>query len=415
MPGDLSEDIVRRLLVTKYLLAANGDQLTPQSDPIAVARMVLVAHDAAELGAAAIASHVQVPDLPRPAYLMHYPSKITEKTGVAFAGGGYLEQLNTVRTSFKHHGILPDVRSWYRVVEKTWEYVDQWCQTYLEVPLEEIDLERLLVDTTVKGHYQDAKYDYHRGAYKAALESLGYGLLQVLIKLPGLQWPIVIPARGSRSAETALMLSAYGVRPSDFLALQQFLPVMSQVFLDHPQLQWNERHNGHRGNWTEPNVRFCLETFLDLALKVQHAPLVPRAMPYAAIFDDVITARGNGAELFQYQAGSSSLLAPRATGGRVVRSLQPGESLRCRVSSSNVDEESHGPRGTIEPNARPVLLLTIGEGRRMGPGGPLIPEVLYVDEAAVDVSSAPKDDPWVKQMWPHLFEGFDKEPPADSG
>jgi hypothetical protein len=45
----MREEILRRVLVAKQLLAANSGQLTPSSDATAVARMVLLAHDAAEL------------------------------------------------------------------------------------------------------------------------------------------------------------------------------------------------------------------------------------------------------------------------------------------------------------------------------------------------------------------------------
>ena len=52
----LAEETLRRLLVAKHLLASSGGQLTPHSDATTVARMILAAHDAAELALAAIAN-----------------------------------------------------------------------------------------------------------------------------------------------------------------------------------------------------------------------------------------------------------------------------------------------------------------------------------------------------------------------
>jgi len=118
MAQQLSEETLRRLLVAKHLLASNSGQLTPQSDATTVARMVLAAHDAAELAAAAIASHLNVPNLNArdQVYLMDYPARIAAAAGgAAFPGTDFLRRLNNARLGFKHFGNLPDPGSWHRV------------------------------------------------------------------------------------------------------------------------------------------------------------------------------------------------------------------------------------------------------------------------------------------------------------
>src|SRR5689334_16658628 len=110
MMAQISADILQRLVVAKHLLAANSDQLTPNSDASAVARMVLAAHDGAELALAAIASHLNAPGLTDRLFLQDYPTKIEERTGKPLAGADYLRRLNRVRVGFKHDGVLPDAR-----------------------------------------------------------------------------------------------------------------------------------------------------------------------------------------------------------------------------------------------------------------------------------------------------------------
>src|SRR3989442_64744 len=105
-----SADILQRLLVAKHLLAANSEQLTPNSDAAAVARMVLAAPDAAELAIAAIASHLNVAGLTDRMLLTDYAPKIEAQTGEPLSGSYYLRQLNRVRVGFQHDGVLPDAR-----------------------------------------------------------------------------------------------------------------------------------------------------------------------------------------------------------------------------------------------------------------------------------------------------------------
>src|SRR5438094_6350079 len=104
--AQVGSDILQRLLVAKHLLAASDDQLTPSSDAAAIARMILAAHDSAELAMAAIASHLQVPGLTERMSLTDYAPKIEAHSGTALSGADFLKQLNAVRIAFKHHGVL---------------------------------------------------------------------------------------------------------------------------------------------------------------------------------------------------------------------------------------------------------------------------------------------------------------------
>ena len=271
MPIDVRENVLRRLLVSKHFLASSVGQLTSNSDPIVVAKMILSAHDTADLTLAAIVEQLRVPDLSSWIYLLDYPYKIEEhiRPKDIFPGTGFWRQLNTARNDFKHEGILPDTRTWYRVIENTWEWVDTWCQTYLEISLNEIDLDELLANVPVKALYREANSLYLQGRYRATLESLSMALYQVLEAFPSIRFPVF----GRGNTHDALMLATFGVRPSDFLSLQAFLPSVSKAMESGKLVvEWKLRETGHPGNWSQRNVRFCLEAFIDIVLKVQHAP-----------------------------------------------------------------------------------------------------------------------------------------------
>ena len=91
---ELGPDILRRLLIAKHLLASHDGHLTPNSDPISVARTILTAHDAAELALAAIATACNA-DVNDRSTLMDYPPAIVKVSAgarhtVALAADGRL-------------------------------------------------------------------------------------------------------------------------------------------------------------------------------------------------------------------------------------------------------------------------------------------------------------------------------------
>lgn len=180
MARTVREETVRSLLVAKHLLAANSGQLTPNSDAVAVARTILASHDAADLAAAAIASECNVPGLSERTYLTDYPRKIESHTGIPFPGGDFVKQVNAARVAFKHHGTLPDPRQWYTVIDRTWDWIDNWCQSYLGLSIADINLEHLLTDLEVKKHYNAANEHHIARRYSDAIAELASALYHQL-------------------------------------------------------------------------------------------------------------------------------------------------------------------------------------------------------------------------------------------
>jgi hypothetical protein len=409
MTQPLTEEILRRLLVAKHLLASNLGQLSPHSDATAVARMILTAHDAAELALAAIANHVGVPDLRDPVYLMDYPGKIAAKATIPFLGTDFLRRLNAARVGFKHYGNLPDPQSWHRVVENTWGWMDDWCRTYLGIPLESIDLEALLADADVREHYRLAKEAYAQTDYKASLEHLGFAMFRVATAAPGVGWPTIGARTGSKKdTESALMLSVFGVKPSDYLALQDFLPGVSWIIAANGpevKLEWDLRGKGHVGNWTDTNVRFCLETFLDLALKVQHAPRVPFALQYGSVFQDAITPKGDSADLFDYVYDGATLLTQTVVGRKVIRTLSAGQRLQCSLAPSRIQERPVETTTGLGSLAQAARQPTVETADVLAVWLEDTSELFYVERETIQILAIPKDDPFIRRMCPHLYGG----------
>lgn len=390
----IREEVLRRVLVGKHLLATAMGQLTPQSDATAVAKSILTSHDAAELAIAAIAGHLGTPGLTDRLALVEYADRIekhTEKAG-ALPGATFLKQLNTVRRSFKHEGILPDVKTWYRVVENTWGWVDEWCRKYLGTDLEAIDQDVLLENKAVRDLYREARTLRAKGAYRECLEALGQAAYLVLDAFSGIRFPIL----GEANVNHALMLSAYGVRPSDFLALQRYLPSVREDSKTRIlMIKWSTRKTGHPGNWTDQSCGFCLETFLDIALKIQHAPWHPEPVDFLSVFDDVIRAKVDGVELYRLKVEGAFPFA-KVVGKDLIRRLKKDEEVRGLLWPVEKPAEGLGKifaeRTTIE-TADELNLFS-----ESIPGGPV-----YVEAKLVEIAYAPKEEDFVKKYYAHLF------------
>jgi Dolichyl-phosphate-mannose-protein mannosyltransferase len=108
--------------------------------------------------------------------------------------------------------------------------------------------------------------------------------LHALVWLPGLSLEAAPDVGGitvgRAKAEDALKLTAFGASANDFLRLQEFLPMISGF---PPGLSgspypldvfWKQNGFGHPGNWREDVVEFCISTYLNVALSIQHAPSI---------------------------------------------------------------------------------------------------------------------------------------------
>jgi len=363
-------------------LLAGSPVLTPTSDGVAVAKGILAAHDAAELALATVADHIGVPWQRGAMYLMDYAAAVQQHTKTPLSGYDFLSQLNDARVSFKHKGILPNVPQWHRVGETTVRYVDDWCRDLLDVNLADLDRAVLIENATARGLYHDAKAACEASAYQQALEFIGQALWEALRGLPG----ILVPAVGKEDVGLALRLTAFGVNAGDFLTLQQLVPSVWPGERDGEWLvTWKSRNTGHEANWTEHNVRFCLATFVDVAIKIQHAPWLPWPAPFYWVYTDTATAKHNGATVWRYPWSASPDVVKKFEQGEVyVGNLQPTEDPRPDRFSLFLDEV---------PFER-ATAFTIFLGNVKG--------ILFLDD--FEVSKKPKEDWWVRRDFPHIFE-----------
>lgn len=263
---------------------------------------------------------------------MDYVALIEQKTGKGFPGRGYFSNVNRERVSFKHHGILPNPQDFHTVVQRTTDHLEQACVDYLGMPLRDVDLSALIENATARTLYLDARRLNAAGDYQASLEALSHAVMEGVQNTP-LEFSV---RPGEPDSAVALELTAYGVDPGAYLTLQELLP---QIDLTDFSILWNTRGKGHPGNWTEPKVAFCLDTVLDLILKIQRAPGRPSAVDFQWVFNDVLTAKRDGVIVhIQHRM----MLFPQVDPPIFFGELKKGQQIRGTLTPAFRTDEAGG-------------------------------------------------------------------------
>ena len=376
----ISQEVIDRLLIAKDFLEKIRVAPTSLPNRHTLAQYILSSHDAAELALAAVAHHLGA--LPKSQeYLMNYVSEIEKRTGEAVPGKTYFSQLNRVRSSIKHEGIFPEPQQWHRVGEKVYDHVTEWCEKYLGLSFPELDESALIADPSVRGWLEEAREAYAQKDFKGALEKLALAMT-ILFHENGALRNIPI---GESRAEDAIKLATFGVPANDYLVLQYFMPRVSFSNAG-PTIRWEQYKFGHPANWTDTNLKFCLRTFVNLAVRIQDAQFIPAPIYFDWVYWHKVTALEDDVQIVGEQR-ESFLASPKKI---VARTLRKGESIYGNVQLKEISFS---------------MLLQ---------GSPVVPviefgnhaEKLYgeIEAKRVKVTCVPLDEDWTKKNFPDLPE-----------
>ena len=389
-------ELLNRLLTGKELLLTGASRLTPNSDPLLVARAILASHDASELITSAVSEYVQAERKNKVMGLMDYIAGIESATDSRFPGRQFFENLNRARVSFKHHGLLPNSQEFHQVLLRTEEHMNQVSLKYLGVSIGELDLSSLIADAGARSLYTEARDYFRQRLYKEALEKIAQALRDA-VAATRLALTIV---PGESDSQTALELTAYGVDPGAFLRMQEFLP--KESFLE-AGWQWNTRDKGHPGNWRDDTVSFCLTTFVDIVRKIQFATYQPSAINFSFLFDDVLTARHDG--VLVHSQGRFGGFYGESSQVQFLSELKCGQTVRGRLTPGIQFPDSYKWQETLFELANVYIVANpIVEGNILVPDH----HALIVRSEDVDWTYEPRAGA-VKE-YSHLFKHTEWDP-----
>ena len=387
------QDVFERLLLAKALLSEITIVPTVHPDSLTTARYILMAHDAAELVLAAIATHYRCA-VKDHAYLMDYVGAIKQTTGQEIPHRTFFSKLNRERVNVKHYGSRPNVEQWGNVAEAAYQNISSVCEQYLNIQLDQLDEAVLLQHKGAKRLIAEARAAHQGGSYQLVLEKLAHSLF-VLFKDNRALRNMTI---GKPHAEDAIKLTAFGVNANEFLALQEFLPSVSEDKSD-VNFHWNQEEHGHPANWTVEAAEFCLKTVIHVAVRIQNATWIPSAIEFLYVYEHKVTALEDNVEIVQpgntMRGGAlSALLSPPSTKPVVVRTLSKGESIIGMVERNKRDNLLSALGGYQESGSETLSISTYGPDRIWG----------NVEASKVQVTCVPRRNKFTEKYYPHLEE-----------
>lgn len=382
----LKTEVVDRLLLAKFLLGPIVSTPVAKPDRLTIARHILTAHDAAELAIAGIAYYLEcLPDSTRTFFMDYFTPIKNAKNGDPVPGRDYFSALNRARTGIKHHGDFPDVQTWYRVGENTYQYISEWCTKYLKISFEDLDESALIKHEEAKELFIEAQNERKKNSFKGSLENLARALFVIFSDNPALRDLSV----GKPKAEDAIKLSAFGVHANDFLVIQEFLPLAFNYYPssnDDPALvtKWEQEKYGHPTNWTAYATDFCLRTFVHVAVRIQDAEWIPGAIDFFSVYEHKLTALVDNVEIVN-DVRTIDLGRQKP---RVVYTLNKGESIR----------------GTVEQKGEPLILAMTGQKQMLNFSS--LPQKIFgeVEPEKVKVTCVPRRSQFMKDNFPDLPE-----------
>jgi hypothetical protein len=349
-------ETIDRLLLSRSLIAPL--RFKPANDRFAVAAHVLAAHDAAELAIAAICTESSVPNISdtRAMTLPDYVGGLKEHRhpGRDVRGRDYVAKLNRVRVGLKHHGITPDKEQWGDVAEIVFGHISSWCKEYLSIDYANLDAVDLIHSEAIREIVLLARRYLQEEKFRECFEKLAEATSNSSLELFPAGVHVVV---GQADAETALTVSAYGVDPGRFLALQRLLPFYGFLM---PEPHWDKRQYGHEGNWNRPNAEFACEETIDLLTRLQVATPYPTPSLYEHVFKDVLVVKLDSPEITMLRWGfdgwhvvefgspqftQGDRIECRARGTDAVSLLDPDQySLNPETSEFVVAVDAHNPK-----------------------------------------------------------------------
>ena len=388
------QDVFERLLLAKALLSEIAIVPTVRPDSLTTARYILIAHDAAELVLAAIATHYRCA-VKDHAYLMGYVDAIKQTTGQDIPHRIFFLKLNRERVNVKHYGSRPNVEQWGNVAEVAYQNISSVCEKYLNIQLDQLDEAVLLQHEEAKRLIAEAKTAYQGEDYRQVLEKLAHTLFVLFKDNPALRNMTI----GKPHVADATKLTAFRVNANEFLALQEFLPSESEDS-DPVSFHWNQEEHGHPANWTVEAAEFCLKTVIHVAVRIQNATWIPSATKFFYVYEHKVTALEDNVEIVQpgNTIGGSALsaLLPPPTKSVVARTLSKGESIIGMVHRNKKDALLSAFTGRQEsgPETLSFSTSTYGPDRIWGD----------IEASKVHVTCVPRNNKFVREYYPHLQE-----------
>lgn len=158
----LRPDIHERLLYGKYLFR-RAAEMGSGGGELGIATELLLMHDAAELVMLAVLDHIGAKPKAKRDFLDFYEE--VGRTGHSAPKSRVsMEQLNTLRISLKHKGVLPRAEGVRKLAPRVEAFLEHITQDYLGVSFADVCLADLIENAEAQDLLKQAELDFSHGS-----------------------------------------------------------------------------------------------------------------------------------------------------------------------------------------------------------------------------------------------------------
>lgn len=350
MSNEIRMEVYRRIVLAKALHGAGESACASRNDQMVFTKGILLLHDAVEAALGAVADHLNA-KLTGNCYLLGYYDLI-EKEDSQHRTIPYRTQmrnLNTIRNSAKHQGILPDPKSNIHFPTTVNALLEEVCQTYMGLDFSSVSLKSLIRNEKVLSYIDQAEKEIEKSKIEECLISLAYAMYHIC-EASTIPWPFFYPYT-QKEKETPLQftqphkirhtvkLIEHGIDPFLYHRFINLTPKIARHRDTGELFYWWDKHYGHPANWTVRNARFCLNFCIETALKFQREEDEGYTLiSYHEAFEDIIEPANEEATIWNSSSYPPEFPFQKPSEPRSpVLILKKGQSI---VGWANDDEDS---------------------------------------------------------------------------
>lgn len=173
----LRPDIHERLLYGKYLFRRAAEMGSGGAE-LGIATELLLMHDATELIMLAVLDHIGAKPKAKRDFLDFY-EEVGRAGHTAPRSRLLMEQLNTLRISLKHKGVLPRAQSVRKLAPRVEAFLEHIAQDYLGVSFADVCLADLIENADVRNLLKQAEGNFSHGRRTDAFISVRTAFLML--------------------------------------------------------------------------------------------------------------------------------------------------------------------------------------------------------------------------------------------
>ena len=335
-------EVLERMMFAKSLLREGENDCQEKNDKFTFARGILALYDAAETALAAISVHLHAQ--PRSAVsLWDYYNAIQIKAPDKgeIPSKTKIMSLTSIRTSAKHHGVLPEPKNNTEFSIIVRELLRELCERYLDMSLERISLKELIQSDDVRSFITEAEEACEKGDFEDCIIALAhasyhiYGKQMMQSSYETDKRYVYVGDKLSSVTHFHLDLLANGVSLADYHHFKRLIPKIGKD-LDTGELfhEWENWFDDEK-NWTPENVRFCIDYCIDAAIKFE-TNVPEEGVYYSSVYIHRIKTTGKSAVIWSApRKGRDGKVLDRGE----IMNLKEGDTLSGWTHSSNRNDE----------------------------------------------------------------------------